>query len=54
MMWEIVDSIIALTAFSASLDSQTTSPQDIPFYILPGLSNLRKLLKYDPDFSYVP
>ena len=28
--------------------------KDISFYILPGLSNLRKILKYDPEFSYVP
>lgn len=28
--------------------------RDITFYILPGLSNLRKLTKYDRGFSYVP
>ena len=28
--------------------------KDITFYILPGLSNLRKVLKYDAGFSYVP
>lgn len=28
--------------------------RDITSYIFPGLSNLRKILKYAPDFSYVP
>jgi hypothetical protein len=28
--------------------------KDITFYIFPGLSNLRKVLRYDPGFSYVP
>jgi len=28
--------------------------RDITYYILPGLSNLRKITKYAPDFSYVP
>lgn len=28
--------------------------KDITFYILPGLSNLSKILKYDRGFSYVP
>lgn len=28
--------------------------KDIKFYILPGLSNLWKVLRYDPGFSYVP
>ncbi len=28
--------------------------KDIIFYILPGLTNLRKITRYAPDFSYVP
>jgi hypothetical protein len=28
--------------------------KDITFYIFPGLSNLRKVFRYDPGFSYVP
>ncbi len=54
MTWQIVGAIIALTAFRLGWILKRPVPKDIPFYILPGLSNLRKLLRYDPDFSYVP
>jgi len=54
MTWQIVDAIIALTVFRLVWILKRPVPKDIPFYILPGLSNLRKLLRYDPDFSYVP
>src|SRR2546425_2272794 len=54
MTWEIVGAIFALTAFRLVWILKQPIPKDIPFYILPGLSNLRKLLRYDPGFSYVP
>jgi len=54
MTWEIAGSIIALTAIRLAWIFKRPIPKDIPFYILPGLSNLRKLLRYDPGFSYVP
>ncbi len=54
MTWEIVSAIIALTAFRLVWILKRPIPKDIPFYILPGLSKLRKLLRYDPGFSYVP
>src|SRR5713226_8115018 len=54
MTWQIVDAIIALTVFRLVWILKRPVPKDIPFYILPGLSNLRKLLRYDPDFSSVP
>ncbi len=54
MTWQIVGAIIALTVFRLVWILKRPVPKDIPFYILPGLSNLRKLLRYDPDFSYVP
>ena len=46
--------IIALTAFRLVWILKRPVPKDITFYILPGLSNLRKLIRYDPGFSYVP
>src|SRR3989442_10320253 len=54
MTWEIVGAIVALTAFRLVWIFKQPIPKDIPFYILPGLSNVRKLLRYDPNFSYVP
>ena len=54
MTWEIVGAIVALTTFRLVWILKQPIPKDIPFYILPGLSNLRKLLRYDPGFSYVP
>jgi hypothetical protein len=54
MTWEIAGAIIALTIFRLVWILKRPVPKDIPFYILPGLSNLRKLLRYDPGFSYVP
>src|SRR5713226_10259436 len=54
MTWQIVDAIIALTVFRLVWILKRPVPKDIPFYILPGLSNLRKILRYDPNFSYVP
>ena len=47
-------SIVALTAFRLVWIINRPVPKDITFYILPGLSNLRKLLRYDAGFSYVP
>ena len=54
MTWEIVGTITALTVFRLVWILKQPVPKDITFYILPGLSNLRKLLRYDPAFSYVP
>jgi hypothetical protein len=54
MTWEILGAIVALTAFRLVWILRQPIPKDVPFYIMPGLSNLRKLLKYDPGFSYVP
>ena len=54
MTWEIVSAIVALTAFRLVWILKRPIPKDIPFYILTGLSNLRKLVRYDPGFSYVP
>jgi hypothetical protein len=54
MTWEIVGAIIALTVFRLVWILKQPVPKDITFYILPGVSNLRKILRYDPDFSYVP
>ena len=54
MAWEIVGAIIALTVFRLAWILKRQVHKDITFYILPGLSNLRKILRYDPDFSYVP
>src|SRR6266851_4091480 len=54
MAWEIIGAIIGLTVFRLVWILKQPIPKDIPFYILPGLSNVRKLLRYDPSFSYVP
>jgi len=54
MTWEIVGAIITLTVFRLVWILKRPVPKDITFYVLPGLSNLRKILRYDPDFSYVP
>jgi hypothetical protein len=54
MTWEIVGAIIALTVFRLAWILKRPVHKDITFYILPGLSNLRKILRYDPGFSYVP
>jgi hypothetical protein len=54
MTWEIVGAIISLTVFRLVWILKRPVPKDITFYILPGLSNLSRLLRYDPDFSYVP
>jgi hypothetical protein len=54
MTWEIIGAIIGLTVFRLVWILKRPVPKDITFYILPGLSNLRKILRYDPNFSYVP
>src|SRR5712664_3788567 len=54
MAWEIVGGIVVLTIFRLGCILKRPVPKDITFYILPGLSNLRKLIRYDPGFSYVP
>jgi hypothetical protein len=52
--WEIIGAIIALTGLRLVWIVKRSVHKDISFYILPGLSNLRKIIRYDPEFSYVP
>jgi hypothetical protein len=54
MTWEIIGAIVVLTALRLIWIFNRPVHKDISFYILPGLSSLRKLFKYDPNFSYVP
>jgi hypothetical protein len=54
MTWEIIGIISAITVFRLVWIFKRPVHKDITFYILPGLSNLRKILRYDPGFSYVP
>jgi len=54
MTWEILSIIAVLTVFRLAWILKRPVHKDIAFYILPGLSNLRKITKYDPNFSYVP
>jgi hypothetical protein len=54
LTWEILVAITTLTIFRLGWIVNRPVHKDITLYILPGLSNLRKLLKYAPDFSYVP
>ncbi|TMI18964.1 hypothetical protein E6H33_00500 [Candidatus Bathyarchaeota archaeon] len=54
MSMEIIGAIVLLTVFRLAWILKRPVHKDITFYILPGLSNLRKILRYDPDFSYVP
>ena len=52
--WEIIGVIIALTGLRLVWIVKRQVHKDVSFYILPGLSNLRKVIRYDPEFSYVP
>jgi len=52
--WEVIGAITALTGLRLVWIVQRQVHKDISFYILPGLSNLRKIIRYDPEFSYVP
>ena len=54
MTLEVVASVGLLTVARLAWILKRPVHKDITFYILPGLSNLRKLLKYDAGFSYVP
>jgi hypothetical protein len=54
MAWEVIVAIAAVTIFRLVWTLTRPVHKDIAFYILPGLSNLRKMVKYDPGFSYVP
>jgi hypothetical protein len=51
---EFIGAIVVLTIFRLAWILKRPVHKDITFYILPGLSNLRKLVRYDPGFSYVP
>ena len=51
---EIAAIVVLLTVLRLAWIMKQPVHKDISFYILPGLSNLRKILRYDPDFSYVP
>jgi|GEM_PF-3542974 len=53
-MLEFIAAIILLTIFRFVWIAKRPVHKDITFYILPGLSNLRKIVRYDPSFSYVP
>ena len=50
----MIGAIVVLTIFRLVWILKRPVHKDITFYILPGLSNLRKILSYDPGFSYVP
>jgi hypothetical protein len=54
MIWEVIVAIAAVTVVRLVWILRRPVHKDITFYILPGLSNLRKIIKYAPDFSYVP
>jgi hypothetical protein len=54
MAWEILSGIALLTILRLVWILKRSVHKDITFYILPGLSNLRKIVRYDPGFSYVP
>ena len=54
LVWEILSGIVVLTAFRLAWILKRPVHKDITFYILPGLSNLRKIVRYDAGFSYVP
>ena len=54
MSWEIIGVIVALTGLRLVWIVKRQVHKDVSFYILPGLSNLRKVIRYDPEFSYVP
>jgi hypothetical protein len=54
MAWEILGGIAVLTVFRLAWILKRPVHKDITFYILPGLSNLRKIVRYDAGFSYVP
>jgi hypothetical protein len=54
MSWEILIAIIGVTVFRLVWIIRQPVHRDITSYIFPGLSNLRKIVKYAPDFSYVP
>jgi hypothetical protein len=51
---EFIAAIILVTIFRLVWIVKRPVHKDITFYILPGLSNLRKIVRYDPGFSYVP
>ncbi|HEV2120277.1 MAG TPA: hypothetical protein VGS11_09275 [Candidatus Bathyarchaeia archaeon] len=54
MAVEIIVTIFALTIFRLTWIARRPVHKDITSYIIPGLSNLHKIIKYAPDFSYVP
>jgi hypothetical protein len=54
MSLEIIVAVVSVTVFRLVWILKRPVHKDISFYILPGLSNLRKIVKYDPAFSYVP
>ncbi|HWY28282.1 MAG TPA: hypothetical protein VNW25_03370 [Candidatus Sulfotelmatobacter sp.] len=54
MSLEILGAVVVLTVFRLAWILKRPVHKDITFYILPGLSNLSKIFRYDPDFSYVP
>lgn len=54
MSWEVLVPITVVTVFRLVWIVRRPVHRDITSYIFPGLSNIRKIVKYDPNFSYVP
>jgi hypothetical protein len=54
MSWELLVAVTVVTVFRLVWIVRRPVHRDITSYILPGLSNIRKIIKYDPNFSYVP
>ena len=53
-MWEeIIAATVLVTVFRLTWILKKPVHRDITSYIFPGLSNLNKIAKYDPSFSYV-
>src|SRR5690349_11650367 len=51
---EIIVATVLVTVFRLVWILKKPVHRDITSYIFPGLSNLRKITRYDPGFSYVP
>lgn len=51
---EIILATVLVTVFRLVWILRKPVHKDITSYIFPGLSNLHKIVRYDPGFSYVP
>src|SRR6267143_182 len=54
MSWEVLVPITMVTVFRLVWIVRRPVHRDITSYIFPSLSNIRKIIKYDTNFSYVP